>query len=378
MTEREGKRLLEAWSEAASRSLPQLDHARLRRRVLEAHGRASSPGSALWRYWLGLAAAGVAVATLFTVLLTRPAPTTFQVAGQSGKVGAWLGAEASRELPLQFSEGTRVALGAGSRGRVSQVSPAGARVELDHGSVSARVTHRPGAAWIFSAGPFEVAVLGTELDVSWSPEAGKLELKVSSGRVLLRGPLVQGAQEVRAGQVCRVDLERRLLELGRVTAAAASPSVSNPPVAAPPAAPLDEGPAPPATSANVERSATPESLLELAAAARLAGRPAEERAALLACRKRAPGQPPAAQAAYLLGRASSGAEAARWFEIYLREQPSGLLAREASGRLIESHAAAGNASAAAQAASRYLAAYPDGPHASMARRRLGVRSESQD
>lgn len=377
MTEREGKRLLEAWSDAASRSLPQLDHARLRQRVLEAHGRASSPGSALWRYWLGLAAAGVAVATLFTVLLTRPAPTSFRVSGQNGQVGVWLGAEPARELPLQFSEGTRVALGAGSRGRVSQVSPGGARVELERGSVSARVTHRPGADWVFSAGPFEVSVLGTELDLSWSPEAGKLELKVSSGRVLLRGPLVQGAQEVRAGQVCRVDLERRLLELGRVTAEAASPSNSSPP-AAPPVAPADESPAPPAASANVERSATPESLLELAAAARLAGRPAEERAALLACRKRAPGQPPAARAAYLLGRASSGAEAARWFEIYLREQPSGLLAREASGRLIESHAAARNASAAAQAASRYLAAYPDGPHASMARRTLGARSESQD
>jgi TolA-binding protein len=119
-------------------------------------------------------------------------------------------------------------------------------------------------------------------------------------------------------------------------------------------------------------------LLELAAEARLAGRRDVERSALLTCRKRAAGQPAAAQAAYLLGRASAGAEAAQWFETYLREQPGGLLAREASGRLIESYNAAGNTSAAAQAASRYLTAYPHGPHASMARRALGARSESQD
>jgi TolA-binding protein len=73
----------------------------------------------------------------------------------------------------------------------------------------------------------------------------------------------------------------------------------------------------------------------------------------------------------MLGRASPSAEAVNWFELYLREQPRGLLAREASGRVIESHLAMRNGSGAKRAASRYLAAYPDGPHASMARQALG-------
>lgn len=383
MNERERLRLLEAWSNAAARSVPELAHARIRQRLLEAQAKARAPRSAL-RYGLSVLAAAMAVATVAALLWGQPETTTFQVAGKTGQVGTWLTAEPARELPLRFSEGTQVALAAGSRGRVSGVSSAGARIELERGSVRANVTHRPGADWTFTAGPFQISVLGTELDISWSPETGKLELTVASGRVLLRGPLVPDAQEVRAGQLCRVDLTRRLLELGRAGDAADATL----PVAAPPPAPAatnnksqtEPGPLAPEPSAStgISRSTSPEALLELAAAARQTGRPEVERAALLECRKRAPGQPPAAQAAYLLGRASAGAEAARWFETYLREQPAGLLAREASGRLIESHVAAGNSSAAGQAAARYLAAYPHGPHASMARRTLSARSESQD
>jgi len=128
---------------------------------------------------------------------------------------------------------------------------------------------------------------------------------------------------------------------------------------------------------DIYASASAESLLDLARAARLAGRADVERSALLACRTRAPGQPTAAQAAYLLGRATPPSEAVSWFETYLNEQPSGLLAREASGRLLESSLATGDPSSAARAAARYLAAYPEGPHASLARRTLrsGTRNE---
>jgi len=110
----------------------------------------------------------------------------------------------------------------------------------------------------------------------------------------------------------------------------------------------------------------------------MAGRPDLERTALLACRKRAPGQPAAAQAAYLLGLASAPGDAAVWFETYLREMPRGLLAREAAGRLIESYKASGNVSALQSAASRYLKHYPNGPHAAMARQVLAVGAEGQE
>jgi len=375
----ERERLFKAWGEAFSRNKPELDP-RVRERVLAARARPRRPSAfpAPYRWALAGVAATVAIAVL--LLLQKPATPSFDVAGHSGTVGAWLTAEPARDLGLRFSEGTRVSLGQGSRARVSAVTRGGARIELQSGSVDAEVTHLPGASWSFGAGPFEVAVTGTHLGVSWSPDIGQFELSVTSGSVLVKGPFIQGLQAVQAGQVCRVDLSRRSMELGLITAqhAPSAEAVAASASSAPPAAALPEPPAASAAPPNSARPTSAEAWLEAARAARLAGRPDEERAALLACRKRAPGQPAAAQAAYLLGRASAAAEAAQWFDTYLREQPQGLLAREAAGRLIESYRASGNASAAREAASRYLARYPNGPHASLARQALARRSESQD
>jgi transmembrane sensor len=365
--------------------------------VLTAHAKATARRGFTHAYRWAVGGIGVAAAIAALLLLRAPQAPSFQVAGHTAEVGAWLTADTTHDLPVRFSEGTLIALGKGSRGRVARTTRGGAHIELSHGSVDAEVTHVPGALWTFGAGPFEVAVTGTHLDVSWAPETGKFELSVSRGSVLVQGPFIQGPQEVRAGQVCRVDMTRRLMELGQLGAENARPSAAaasaNASANANANATLEtaEPARTPATTAQSAESAaaqplsvgaaravTAESWLEAARVARLAGRPNEERAALLACRKRAPGQPPAAQAAYLLGRASAAAEAAQWFETYLREQPQGLLAREASGRLIESYRASGNSSAAQKAAARYLAHYPNGPHASLARQALTPRSESQD
>ena len=76
-------------------------------------------------------------------------------------------------------------------------------------------------------------------------------------------------------------------------------------------------------------------------------------------------------AAFLLGRATKGREAAQWFGKYLEEAPGGALAREALGRLIEAELESGNRANASSAASRYLKSYPDGPHVPLAREVLG-------
>jgi TolA-binding protein len=374
--------LFKAWDEAVSRSAPTLDP-RVRQRVLNAQAEPSRQRvfPAAYR-WALAGGAAVAVAVAVLLLLQKPETPSFQVAGQSVAVGAWLTAEPARPLALRFSEGTRVSLGQGSRARVSGVTRGGARIELARGAVNAEVAHLPGANWSFGAGPFEVAVTGTQLGVSWAPDTGKFELSVISGSVLVKGPFIQGLQAVQAGQICRVDVPHRLMELGTIAAADAASSEGAAPAPTPAAPTATSAPEPASTagssSAAAVRTVSADALLETARAARLAGRRNEERAALLACRKHAPGQPAAAQAAYLLGRASSAAEAARWFETYLHEQPQGLLAREAAGRLIESYGASGNTSAAHAAASRYLAHYPNGPHASLARQTLARRSESQD
>jgi TolA-binding protein len=375
------ERLFKAWADAMARTKPPLDPS-IRQRVLAAHAKPARSSAFPLGYRLALGGLAVAVAIAVLVMVRVPVTPSFQVAGRdgTGKVGAWLLAEPGRPLPLHFSDGTRVSLGQGSRARVSGVTRGGARIEVASGRVDAEVAHLSGADWTFGAGPFEVAVTGTRLDLSWAPDAGKFELSVSQGSVLVRGPFIQGEQEVRAGQICRVDMTRRLMELGQLGAELA-PAERTAPEAAPPRGTAEPRPAaadtsaPVASSSGAPRAVTADAWLEAARAARLAGRRDEERAALLACRRRAPGQAAAAQAAYLLGRASVGAEAAQWFETYLREQPQGLLAREAAGRLIESYRASGSTSAAQTAAARYLARYPDGPHASLARQALTARSD---
>jgi TolA-binding protein len=374
--------LFKAWADAMARTMPELDP-RIRQRVLAAQAKRARPSTFPLGYRWALGGFAVAVAIAVLVMARAPAAPSFQVAGRTGagQVGVWLTADATRALPLRFSEGTQVLIRHGSRARVSGITPGGARIELASGGVDAEVAHLPGADWTFGAGPFEVTVTGTHLDVSWAPDTGKFELAVSRGSVLVRGPFIQGEQEVRAGQICRVDMNRRLMELGQLGAEHAqserAPSEVTPaPGIAQPKPETAEVNTPAASSSSgAPRAVSADAWLEAARAARLAGRPDEERAALLACRRRAPGQAAAAQAAYLLGRASAAAEAAQWFETYLREQPQGLLAREAAGRLIESYRAAGNTGAALTAASRYLARYPHGPHASLARQALTARSD---
>lgn len=111
-------------------------------------------------------------------------------------------------------------------------------------------------------------------------------------------------------------------------------------------------------------------LMELGAAARRSG---DLRAGHIysAVRSRFPGTVEAANGAFILGRMEFHTgrlrEAATWLETYLRERPNGRFAREAAGRLVEAYQQVGDESRARIAAERYLARYPDGPHAELAR-----------
>lgn len=119
----------------------------------------------------------------------------------------------------------------------------------------------------------------------------------------------------------------------------------------------------------IERSDLGE-LVKLAATARRVGDPRAKRL-YRGIRSRFPQSDAAAQAAFILARIDfhdgSFREAAVWLETYVRERPKGRFAREASGRLIEAYRRGGNEKGARVAAKRYLARYPDGPHAELAR-----------
>jgi ferric-dicitrate binding protein FerR (iron transport regulator) len=93
--------------------------------------------------------------------------------------------------------------------------------------------------------------------------------------------------------------------------------------------------------------------------------------ALHILRQRFGGSRQAARAAFALGKLQfdqdgSYSEAAWWFRTYLREQPGGALAREASGRLLEATSHTGDSASARELATQYLRDYPNGPHAALA------------
>jgi TolA-binding protein len=313
-------------------------------------------------------------------------------------------------LPLNFSDGTRLRVEPSSRVRVLEVDRRGASVALENGALHAEVVHRSESAWRVIAGPITVRVTGTRFDLRWSAVTEEFSVSVREGSVVVAGAAVGSERPVRAGETLRVGVrENRLAitnsaesaELGpREAAVRAEPEPARAGDPAPPGA----EPSLPTGSASSELSprddwrelarrgllrkafaaaessgfddaclaASPAELLQLGDAARLSGRPDRAKLALLALRTRHPSDPRRAAAAFALGKVAfdqSGAyaQAAEWFATSLREQPNGSLSREAAGRLIEAYQRAGNASAARRAAQDYLARYPDGPHADVAR-----------
>jgi transmembrane sensor len=393
-----GEKLLRAWSEAP---VPPFDAETGRARFLESVSEAPPRNH---RRYVFAAAFGFCVCGVAFGWWHAMRPVSFTTSTGDGQAGAWLATDTAGELPITFSEGTQLVMAAGSRGRVEDLGRTGASFLLERGEVRARVVHRSGTSWRFLAGPFEVHVTGTALGVDWDPARERFAVHVDEGSVTVRGPSV-ALQTVKAGEQCVVDLPARTTRIapigqdapadteatvdagvdGIVGAAALSVRAA---VTAHPSLPvswikLDEkgdydaayAAAMSAGLASVLRASSSDELLRLAQVARLSGHHDTERQALVTCRRRFPGTERAAVAAYELGRSSSPSEASSWFDTYLGEQPSGPLAREASGRLIEARASAGDDRGARDAATRYLARYPDGPHAPLARRVLAGAHE---
>ncbi|MBK6519040.1 MAG: FecR domain-containing protein [Polyangiaceae bacterium] len=194
---------------------------------------------------LPMAAALAALLVFFVLSATRPAPLSFTVGSGAvaGAPGDWLGSD-EVETPLRFTDGTVVTVAPAGRARVTETTPEGASVMLERGSLEADVVHTGSSKWRFLAGPFEVAVTGTRFTASWDPGAERLDVTMSSGSVLVTGPVLGSARAVRAGERLSVWLrdQRMSLEtIGAEVEAAVVPtsatSQTSDPVIDPPATP---------------------------------------------------------------------------------------------------------------------------------------------
>ncbi len=365
--------------------------------------------------WASAAALGAAACAAL-IFAHRFTPLSFKVNGEAGVPKAWLAAPAGSAVELSFSEGTQVRLGAASRARVVDIGAHGADLSLESGSVHAEVVHKADSAWKVAAGPFTVSVTGTVFDVNWDPSSEQLMVSVTRGSVSVRESSTGVEQAVSAPETLRATAATHHFDLTRpATGNETSPPSVTPPAASDSPAPdpattdtHDSGAAPPDDSSETSpgksesavsewrdfakrgalreafasaeaagfartcASATPSELLLLGDGARLSGKPDRAVEALLTARRRYPSDPRRAAAAFSLGKVSfdqRGAyeQAAEWFATSLREAPSGPLAREASGRLIEALRRADDSAGARRAARDYLSRYPEGPHADLAR-----------
>lgn len=362
---------------------------------------------------LGVPAAAALCIAAAMLLFWRAPALTFQVRGAELS-GKYVSAPPQRTAELHFSDESTLVATAGSRLRVEETNPLGARVLLERGSTSVKVVHKASTAWTFGAGPFEVHVTGTRFDLAWDPARETCDLVLHEGSVEVRGPTGSGPVVVRAGQRFRGDAQQRTMQVVELEANAALPAVTDtkpaPSVAAVPAPVVAEAEPTPALESS-SKVARPEArapswsdrmaqgnfkeivseaeargipscltgcsatdLRALSDAARYTGNSALAQRSLTSLRQRFPGAQ-GTEAAFLLGRLEEQrgalAPALTWYDSYLREAPSGSFAAEALAGKLRAVKASQGKKAAEPLAREYLRRFPKGVHVRTAREILG-------
>lgn len=381
--------------------------------VQEVSRRSSSPSSSRsWRLprrrWLPWAlTASLCAGAAGTLFWSRS--VSFEVDGvRSGRVGEVIESTEGRSTPVHFSEGSSVLLQGRSRMRVLSLATEAARIVVDDGVLDVSIAHRKArrTRWSFEAGPYSVVVTGTKFRMAFAARQQSLRVSTEEGQVVVSGGCHPTPQKVSAGQSvdlsCLVSGEASSTEAGEVEdptlreretdtepqgqpvpdVVVPQPSPSPPPPSRGELAwrrllasgQLWEGfqAADRAGLQRVSQIATARELLALADAARLHGSPARAVTLLLRVRQRFPETKDAAAAAFRLGLtafegAHAYAEASKWFETYLREQPAGPLMGDSFGRLMKAKSLSGDLEGARDVAQQYLRRFPEGPYAADAR-----------
>ncbi|MCU0695986.1 MAG: hypothetical protein MUC96_05605 [Myxococcaceae bacterium] len=338
-----------------------------------------------------LVAAGLLAAAAATALVvwrvTPAAPTAVaHLDGVPLEPNARVTAEAPRTV--SFADESVAVL---ERGAVRLDGPRA--LVLDDGRLELRAAPRRRDGFLLSAGPWQVRVVNTRVAAAFSSATGRFEVVVIDGEAEVRGPgpttrrLATGQRFVVEPHVDTAPAPPATPELSAEPSAPASPALPKRPLQpAPVPRPSAASSAPPwlealkegafaravaeadrAGFARLAASESPDRLLLLADAYRFQQRGDEARTLYLAARSRSRTAEPRAVAAFQLGVSSSDlAEAAEWFEKAYDEAPSGPLAAQALGRLLEVRHRA-HAPSAADTARVYLSRWPEGPYAPLAR-----------
>jgi hypothetical protein len=380
----------------------------------------------LFRSSLAFASVAVCVSLAWgTVSIVRgraaspvPVALAYHVEGGSVADGGYLRESGAAGMKLLFTEGTKLNLMPGARGRLRTVDSRGAHLAIEQGSASFEVTPRPGARWLVDVGPFVVTVKGTVFSLSWDAVTERFELVLRHGEVSVAGPVSGGEIILRTGQRLVVNLPKAETIISEQIGEDAWPSPGMAPPAGAEHAPLERPSSPHAASPSgrmavasvsskpaqlpqsdgqnrwaaamaagrwddilgeAERlgvtraleGASSEDLFALADAARYRRRSGLAREALLAERRRFPGSVRALDATFLLGRMEETTDrptgkALRWYEEYLSLAPEGTYASEALGRKMIVTRDREGAARVRPIAEEYLRRFPRGAYAGAA------------
>lgn len=200
-----------AWTDDVPRGHAAVERERLRLAVMRKPKAPSRAG--IW-----VAAAAVVACCAVVAFLFVPRTLDFVVKSASGEGEGYLYAATGTEASARFSDGTDVTVAPGGRARIAAVDRHGARIALEHGRARLHVVHRPGASWAVDAGPFTIAVTGTEFDVDWAGGSGELSVALHVGSVIVRGPLSENGIALRAGQKLVANVKDRKLHIEELRA----------------------------------------------------------------------------------------------------------------------------------------------------------------
>lgn len=152
---------------------------------------------------------GVAISALVAsgyMLWPRGSSLSFAVDGAPGIQNNWISASVGRPVALSFSDGTRIDIEPGGRGRMVDLGAQGARLILETGRADLTIPAKAHSNWSTSIGPFEATMAASHFTVGWDPEEERLELMVTEGPVHVAGPVIGEGRTLETGQALVVSL----------------------------------------------------------------------------------------------------------------------------------------------------------------------------